>query len=89
MVCTKIKTGSCVSHQGYDGTASMSGEFGVAPACLRQHMPHATYVHCLEHTLYLFFATCVRLQSLETALPSSFELKALEKMQLCTSHRKL
>ncbi|KAL4119570.1 hypothetical protein QTP88_012374 [Uroleucon formosanum] len=40
-----------ILQQGYDGAASMSGQFSGVQQYIREAVPHALYVHCTSHYL--------------------------------------
>ncbi|XP_050547099.1 52 kDa repressor of the inhibitor of the protein kinase-like [Daktulosphaira vitifoliae] len=54
--------------QGYDGCASMSGQFNGAQAIIRQSHPLVTYVHCAAHVLNLAISYSCSIQEIRNCL---------------------
>lgn len=50
--------------QGYDGAASMSGQFNGVQAHITKHYPLAHYIHCSSHSLNLAISDVCSIQSI-------------------------
>lgn len=54
-----------IRGQGYDGAASMSGEFNGVKAHILQKYPLAKYVHCAAHVLNLAISECCNIKQIK------------------------
>lgn len=54
--------------QGYDGAASMSGQFKGVQACIKKEYKTPLYVHCSSHCLNLAVSYACGLQSIPNTM---------------------
>lgn len=54
--------------QGYDGAATMSGQFRGVQASIREKLPLALYTHCSSHTLNLCLSDASRIPSIRNCM---------------------
>ncbi|XP_025202388.1 zinc finger MYM-type protein 1-like [Melanaphis sacchari] len=54
--------------QGYDGAASMSGQFNGVQQYIREAVPHALFVHCASHSLNLAVGSSCKIVSIRNCI---------------------